>query len=126
LRTRDDSVSPPPDLVQVATRQELLNPSISNVQEKEFGREYSHGYAAVKHQRFGGTGYFDQGANTIAAGASSIAALRGSTEEAQFADLKLPERVIPLGEDPSCRSVPGECPLVESCRDERDAVSQRG
>jgi len=96
------------------------------VQEKDFSREYSHGYAAVKHQRFVGTGYFDQVANTIAAGASSIAALRGSTEEAQFADLKLPERVIPLGADPSCRPVLGECPLVESSRDELDAVSQRG
>jgi isocitrate lyase len=55
------------------------------LQEKEFSREASHGYAAVKHQRFVGTGYFDQVANTIAGGIASTAALHGSTEEAQFA-----------------------------------------
>ena len=42
------------------------------------------GYAAVKHQRFVGTGYFDQVAQTIAGGLSSTTALSGSTEEEQF------------------------------------------
>ncbi|MGH9521431.1 MAG: isocitrate lyase [Terriglobales bacterium] len=54
------------------------------VQEKEFALESAQGYAAVKHQRFVGTGYFDQVANTIAGGIASTAALHGSTEEAQF------------------------------------------
>ena len=52
------------------------------------GREFEcvpNGYAAVKHQRFVGTGYFDRIANTIAGGMSSIGALSGSTEEDQFA-----------------------------------------
>ncbi len=44
----------------------------------------SYGYGAVKHQRFVGTGYFDDVANTIAAGQTSIRALPGSTEEEQF------------------------------------------
>ena len=83
------------------------------LQDKEFSREYSHGYAAVKHQRFVGTGYFDLVANTIASGAASTVALRGSTEEAQFADLKRPEQIIAVGEDPSCRPILGECPLVD-------------
>src|SRR5437588_5190799 len=32
----------------------------SRLQEKEFSRETQYGYEAVKHQRFVGTGYFDQ------------------------------------------------------------------
>ena len=83
------------------------------LQEKEFSREFTHGYAAVKHQRFVGTGYFDLIANTIASGTSSTAALRGSTEETQFAEVKRPEKVIPIGADPSCRPILGECPIVE-------------
>ena len=55
------------------------------LQEKEFASEAANGYLAVKHQRFVGTGYFDQVANTISGGLSSITALKGSTEEAQFA-----------------------------------------
>jgi isocitrate lyase len=42
----------------------------------------------VKHQRFVGTGYFDDVAQTIAGGASSTTALSGSTEEEQFAEKK--------------------------------------
>jgi isocitrate lyase len=83
------------------------------LQEKEFSREFTHGYGAVKHQRFVGTGYFDLVANTVASGTSSTAALRGSTEETQFAEVKRPDTVIPLGEDPSCRPLLGECPLVD-------------
>src|SRR5262249_8430878 len=43
------------------------------------------GYGAVKHQRFVGTGYFDQIAQCVASGQASTPALTGSTEEAQFA-----------------------------------------
>jgi isocitrate lyase len=42
------------------------------------------GYRATKHQRFVGTGYFDEVAQTIACGYSSTTALCGSTEEDQF------------------------------------------
>jgi isocitrate lyase len=44
----------------------------------------SSGYAAVKHQAFVGTGYFDEIAQIVSGGESSTAALRGSTEEHQF------------------------------------------
>jgi len=81
------------------------------LQEKEFSREFSHGYAAVKHQRFVGTGYFDLIANTVSGGVSSTTALRGSTEEAQFAGTKNP-RLEVVGETPACRPILGECPLV--------------
>ena len=56
----------------------------SKVQQSEFAREAEGGYHAVKHQRFVGTGYFDQVAQCVAAGKSSTTALHGSTEEEQF------------------------------------------
>jgi isocitrate lyase len=56
----------------------------AHLQENEFEHE-SGGYRAVKHQSFVGTGYFDQLAQVIAGGESSITALKGSTEEEQFA-----------------------------------------
>jgi isocitrate lyase len=56
----------------------------SRLQQREFELAKQDGYGAVKHQRFVGTGYFDDVANTIAAGRSSIQALPGSTEEEQF------------------------------------------
>ncbi|HWE86003.1 MAG TPA: isocitrate lyase [Terracidiphilus sp.] len=56
----------------------------SQLQQREFELAERAGYGAVKHQRFVGTGYFDDVANTIAAGRSSIQALPGSTEEEQF------------------------------------------
>ena len=83
----------------------------SRLQEKEFSREYSHGYAAVKHQRFVGTGYFDEVTQVIASGKSSVTALKHSTEAEQFAEVKTPPAVIEVGEDPSCRPILGECPL---------------
>jgi isocitrate lyase len=55
----------------------------SRLQEKEFSREFTHGYEAVKHQRFVGTGYFDAVTQVIAGGTSSVTALVGSTEAAQ-------------------------------------------
>lgn len=56
----------------------------SQLQQREFELAERVGYSAVKHQRFVGTGYFDDVANTVAAGRSSIRALPGSTEEEQF------------------------------------------
>jgi isocitrate lyase len=57
----------------------------SELQEREFDMADRFGYAAVRHQRFVGTGYFDEIAKTIAGGISSTTALAGSTEEEQFA-----------------------------------------
>jgi isocitrate lyase len=54
------------------------------LQEKEFTSEGQSGYAAVKHQRFVGTGYFDAVQQAVAGGTSSTTALEGSTEAAQF------------------------------------------
>ena len=56
----------------------------SQLQQREFEFAERVGYGAVKHQKFVGTGYFDDVANTIAAGQTSIRALPGSTEEEQF------------------------------------------
>jgi isocitrate lyase len=38
----------------------------------------------VTHQRFVGTGYFDEIAQVVSGGSSSTTALAGSTEAAQF------------------------------------------
>jgi isocitrate lyase len=57
----------------------------SKLQEMEFASAHQDGYAAIKHQTFVGTGYFDEVAQVISGGASSVTALTGSTEEAQFA-----------------------------------------
>lgn len=54
-----------------------------DLQEREFAAE-KQGFSAVKHQREVGTGYFDQVTQTVAGGNASTAALKGSTEEAQF------------------------------------------
>jgi isocitrate lyase len=56
----------------------------SRLQEKEFSRESQYGYQAVKHQRFVGTGYFDQVQQVISGGLASTVALTESTETAQF------------------------------------------
>jgi len=58
----------------------------SRLQEREFELEKTAGYRALKHQAFVGTGYFDEVAQTIAGGKSSITALDNSTEAAQFRD----------------------------------------
>ena len=86
----------------------------SRLQEKEFAREATHGYAAVKHQRFVGTGYFDQVATVVSNGACSTTALHGSTEEEQFSEMKVPPKCSKAGEDPSCRPILGECPIIEN------------
>jgi isocitrate lyase len=56
----------------------------ARLQEKEFASAESAGYTAVRHQRFVGTGYFDEVAQAIANGQSSTVALAGSTEAEQF------------------------------------------
>ncbi len=53
------------------------------MQQKEFAA-VPQGFTAVKHQREVGTGYFDQVTQVIQSGESSVTALTGSTEEAQF------------------------------------------
>src|SRR5579863_7185214 len=53
------------------------------LQQAEFAAE-ARGYTATRHQREVGTGYFDAVTQAIASGHSSLAALAGSTEEAQF------------------------------------------
>ena len=55
----------------------------SELQQAEFAAE-ADGYTATKHQHEVGTGYFDEVARVIAGGATSTAALEGSTEEEQF------------------------------------------
>jgi len=55
----------------------------SKLQQEEFAaREL--GYRAVTHQRFVGTGYFDEIAQVVSSGNSSTTALAGSTEAEQF------------------------------------------
>jgi len=53
------------------------------LQDAEFASE-KDGYTATKHQREVGAGYFDAVTQVVTAGQSSITALSGSTEEAQF------------------------------------------
>jgi isocitrate lyase len=56
----------------------------SELQQREFEMAEKHGYGAVKHQKFVGTGYFDMVATTISSGQTSTCALPGSTEAEQF------------------------------------------
>ncbi len=81
----------------------------SRLQEKEFSRETEYGYEAVKHQRFVGTGYFDQVQQVISGGLASTVALAGSTETAQFAD-KHPLVHPECGPDAACQPILGDCP----------------
>lgn len=56
---------------------------VERVQEPEFAAA-EKGYSFVAHQQEVGTGYFDDITTIIQGGRSSVTALRGSTEEAQF------------------------------------------
>ena len=56
----------------------------ARLQDEEFAQEREHGYRAVKHQKFVGTGFFDKLMTTISSGHTSVTALDGSTEEEQF------------------------------------------
>ncbi len=55
----------------------------SQLQQREFALQ-EHGFKAVKHQSFVGTGYFDYVQNTVQQGESSTVAMKNSTEVAQF------------------------------------------
>ena len=55
----------------------------SKLQQEEFAAQ-ELGYRAITHQRFVGTGYFDEIAQVVSSGHSSTTALAGSTEAAQF------------------------------------------
>jgi len=55
----------------------------SKLQEAEFAAQ-DLGYSAVTHQRFVGTGYFDEIARIVSSGNSSTTAMADSTEAAQF------------------------------------------
>src|SRR6266853_2051970 len=58
----------------------------SQLQEREFRCEQTDQYEAVKHQRFVGTGYFDDVQHVITGGTTSTKALDGSTENKQYAN----------------------------------------
>src|SRR6266536_5150883 len=55
----------------------------SKLQQEEFAAQ-ELGYRAVTHQRFVGTGYFDEIGQVVSGGHSSTTALAGSTEAEQF------------------------------------------
>ena len=55
----------------------------SQLQQREFALQ-EHGFKAVKHQSFVGTGYFDCVQNTVQQGTASTIAMKDSTETAQF------------------------------------------
>ena len=56
----------------------------SDLQEREFRMAETTDYCAVRHQRFVGTGYFDEITKLVAGGIASTTALEGSTEDQQF------------------------------------------
>jgi isocitrate lyase len=66
----------------------------SKLQEAEFQSEREDSYSAIKHQRFVGTGYFDEVQNVITSGTASTKALAGSTEAEQFHDLPLTNQEV--------------------------------
>jgi isocitrate lyase len=80
----------------------------SRLQEKEFRSETQHGYEAVKHQRFVGTGYFDKVQQVISGGLASTTALAGSTEAEQFVEKKsvMHAESLPYG---------ASQPIVDNC-----------
>lgn len=59
-------------------------PAFVDLQEREFASA-AQGFTAARHQREVGAGYFDEVARVVSGGLSSVTALAGSTEEAQFA-----------------------------------------
>jgi isocitrate lyase len=56
----------------------------ARLQDREFEQAASQGYAAVKHQSFVGTGWFDALQEVISGGESATKALADSTEKHQF------------------------------------------
>ncbi len=86
----------------------------SQLQQREFACA-EHGYDAAKHQRFVGTGYFDQITQVVGQGMASTTALAGSTEEEQFTTL--PRK--PVNGDGRCEApIPALCqhrPITSPC-----------
>jgi isocitrate lyase len=74
----------------------------SRLQEKEFASA-ERGYTAIRHQRFVGTGYFDEVAQTISNGQSSTTAMEGSTENEQFNEPP-PQAAVPQSAAEPARS----------------------
>ncbi|MCM2680164.1 isocitrate lyase [Echinimonas agarilytica] len=71
------------ELAHAYAQGEGMKHYVEMVQEREFAAA-SKGYTFVAHQQEVGTGYFDKMTNIIQGGKSSVTALTGSTEEAQF------------------------------------------
>ncbi len=71
------------DLAHDYARGEGMKHYVNKVQEPEFAAK-SRGYSFVAHQQEVGAGYFDDVTTVIQGGVSSVTALKGSTEEAQF------------------------------------------
>jgi len=71
------------DLAYDYARGEGMKHYVQKVQQPEFDAR-DRGYTFVSHQQEVGAGYFDDVTSTIQGGASSVTALTGSTEEAQF------------------------------------------
>ena len=86
----------------------------SALQEKEFASEREHGYQAAKHQRFVGTGYFDQVQQVISGGLASTMALAESPEAEQFSaggiipSAKLQSRPEAMGKEQPFPEMPHE------------------
>jgi isocitrate lyase len=74
------------DLAYDYARGEGMRHYVEKVQEPEFVARRK-GYSFVSHQQEVGAGYFDEVTTTIQGGRSSVTALNGSTEEAQFDDV---------------------------------------
>jgi len=87
----------------------------SNLQEKEFASEREHGYQATKHQRFVGTGYFDQVQQVISGGLSSTTALEGSTEAEQFS---ADGQKIPKPRSQAAPLIPSQPPISDLPQEE--------
>ena len=72
------------DLAHEYAQGEGMKHYVEKVQAPEFAAR-EKGYSFVSHQQEVGAGYFDDITTVIQGGASSVTALHGSTEEAQFA-----------------------------------------
>jgi hypothetical protein len=68
------------------------------LQQREFELEQGQGYGAVRHQRFVGTGYFDEVATIVSGGTACTTAMKGSTEEAQFAGGTRPAQIMTVND----------------------------
>ncbi len=71
------------DLAHDYAQGEGMRHYVEKVQQPEFAAA-DKGYTFVAHQQEVGVGYFDDVTTTIQGGSSSVTALSGSTEEAQF------------------------------------------